>query len=82
MTPFRYIKSEGFEHTYITIRAWSQETLDWLPIFGHQEMHFEPIKIAFLTRNLAAIFLVLVSLGPWNPIIVTDHDWKAVNDIN
>jgi hypothetical protein len=60
MTPFRDIKSEGFEHTPIAIRAGSQETLDWLPIFGHQKMHVEPIKIAFLTRNTSSIFLVLV----------------------
>jgi hypothetical protein len=60
MTPFRYVKSEGFEHTPITLRAWSQETLDWLPIFGHQEMPFEPVKIAFFTRNTSSIFLVLV----------------------
>ena len=82
MTPFRDITSEGFEHTHITLRAWSQETRDWLPIFGDQEIHFEPIQIAFLTRNTSSIFLVLVSLRPWNPIIVTDNHWKALNDID
>jgi hypothetical protein len=25
---------------------------------------------------------VLGSLGPWNPIMVTDNDWKAINDID
>jgi hypothetical protein len=82
MTPFQDIKSEGFEHTYITRRAWSQEALDWLPIFGHQEMHFTPINIAFLTGHTSSIFLMLISLRPWNPIIVTDNDWKAINDID
>jgi len=82
LTAFRSIKSEGVERPHLTVRAGSQETLDWLPIFGHQERHFASIKIAVLARNLAAIFLVLVSLGPWNPIMVIDHDWKAVHDIN
>jgi hypothetical protein len=60
VAPFRDITSEGFEHTHITLCTWSQETLDWLAIFGHQEMHVEPINIALLTRHTSSIFLVLV----------------------
>ena len=60
MTPLRDIKSEGFEHTHITIRSRGQEALDGLSILSHQEMHFEPINIARLTRNTPSIFLLLV----------------------
>jgi hypothetical protein len=60
VAPFRDIKSEGFEHTHITRRAWRQEALDWLPIFGDQEMYFEPIEIAFLARHASTIFLILI----------------------
>jgi hypothetical protein len=35
MPPFRDIQAEGFEHPPITLRAWSQATLDWRPILGH-----------------------------------------------
>jgi hypothetical protein len=44
-------------------------------------MNFQSIKIAFLAGDTAAILLVLVSLGPWNPIVVTNCNGKAVNDI-
>jgi hypothetical protein len=82
MTPFRDIKSEGVEHTHITIRSRGQEALDGLSILSHQEMHFEPINIALLTRHTSSICLLLGSLRPWNPVIITDNDGQAINDID
>jgi hypothetical protein len=58
--PFRDIKSAGFEHAPIPRRAWRQETLDWLPLCGHQERHVEPPNIALLPRKTSAISLGLV----------------------
>ena len=82
VAPFRDITSEGFEHTHITLCTWSQETLDWLAIFGHQERHVAPLTIALLTRHTSSIFLVLGSLRPWNPVMVTDNDGKAIKDVD
>jgi hypothetical protein len=43
-------------------------------------MNFQSINIAFLAGDTAAILLVLGSLGPWNPIVVTNCYGKAVNN--
>jgi hypothetical protein len=82
MTPFRAIQAAGFAHPHITLRAWSQEALAWLPIFGHQERHFAPIEITFLPRHTSPLCLMLVSLRPWTPVMVTDNNGKAVNDLD
>jgi hypothetical protein len=82
MTPFRAIKAAGFAHPHITLRAWSQEALAWLPICGHQERHSAPIEITFLTRHTSPLCLMLVSLRPWTPVMVTDNHGKAVNDLD
>jgi hypothetical protein len=74
------IKLEGFACTPITDRTRSQDTLDRLTIFGPHKMTVAPIKIAFLAGDLTAIGLVLVSLGPWNAIIITGRNGNAVNE--
>jgi hypothetical protein len=77
----RDIKLEAFERTHITVRTWSQKAFDRLPVFGHHEMHVESIKVPFLAGDMPSIYLLLIQLGPWNPIIVTPSYWKAVNNI-
>jgi len=45
-------------------------------------MKVEAIEITFFAGDIASIRLTLISLGPWNPIIVTDSDGKAINNID
>jgi len=45
-------------------------------------MDFEPINIALLAGDIATVRLMLIYLGPWNPIVVTGHDGKAINAID
>jgi hypothetical protein len=45
-------------------------------------MDFESIKIAFLAGDIATVRPVLRSLGPSNPIVVTDCEGKAIYDVD
>jgi hypothetical protein len=78
---FRDITLEALERTPIAVRPWSQTTFARLPVFGHQEMHFESIKVPSLAGDLPAIWLLLIQLGPWTPVIVTHSYRKAVNNL-
>ena len=71
-----------FERPHITMCAGSAETCDWLTSFCHQAVNFEAIHIAFLTRDLSTIFLLLVELRPWNPRVVPYRDGKTVDAID
>ena len=81
ITPFWKIELEDFEHTYITVRAWCQNTCTWLTVWRDQLMHFEPIKIALLAGNIATIFFLLIQLRPRHTIVITGGDRKTINDI-
>ena len=68
----------SFECTHITARTRRQDTLDRLTIVGHHAMTCAPLNIACLAGDLSAIFPVLVSLGPWDAIMITGRHGKAV----
>jgi hypothetical protein len=82
LTPFREIPLNGLEYTPITVRPWYQVAFDRLTVFGDQEMDLEPITIAWLAGHVSPRDLMLVSLSPRNPVIVTHGDGKAIKDID
>jgi hypothetical protein len=80
LTPFWEIQLKGLEYTHITVRPWPQGACDRLTVFGDQEMDFEPINIALLAGNVSPIGFMLVYLSPWNPVMVTHSDGKAIKE--
>jgi hypothetical protein len=82
MTPFREIQLKALESTPIAVRPWRQVAFDRLTVFADEEMDFESIKIAVLAGNVPPLGLMLVSLGSWNPIIVTHRERETLKEID
>jgi hypothetical protein len=76
-----HINRDGLPCTHIPVCAWSEAALDRLPFLGDQKMGCEPITIAFLAGDRATVRRMLIYLGPWNPIVVTDREGQASHDL-
>ena len=77
-----HIKGVIWQRFDIAKAAISQKPLDWLSVFGHHEMDFQPIEIPFLAGDKSPKFLLRITRGSFDTYIVTHRNWHAVDHID
>ena len=77
-----HIKGVLWQRFDIAKAAISQKTLDWLSVFGHHELDFQPLEIPFLAGEKAPKCLIRIKLGSFDTSIVTHRNWQAVDHID
>jgi hypothetical protein len=78
LTLLREVKVKAVKPFDITHTARRQEKLDWLGVWCDQQMHLQPIEVAFLTGLIAAIALAAVLFRAGDAVVVTGTNRKCV----